>query len=163
MERICLPRHFTVILVLAVSVLSVAAGCSNPNETSFDKNARCWSENEVPTPSPLLDNYQIVYRLTDLPDTISSIVGPMANPGGSFNGSDLVFPGVPSRRLVFGGHSENGAFAYFEQGGFAPHHRLIVFRIRDGATIEIFSALMYAGANNLEQLRGYVERCEVFQ
>jgi hypothetical protein len=88
----------------------------------------------------------------------------MADPGEAFNMGDLIDPSLPMRRLEFGGHSEYGAFVYFAQGGFVPSHGLIVFQFHGGQAIVVFSARFIRGdARNVEQIREFIDLCEVIQ
>lgn len=82
----------------------------------------------------------------------------MADPGEAYNETDVVDPGLPMQRLTLGGYSEDRAFVYFEQGGYAPIQCLVVYRLQEDRAAEIFYATpTRRGATDLEQLRNIVE------
>jgi hypothetical protein len=113
--------------VLAFALLTVlVSGCTleekkyesplprslNPAETKF-----------------ISTDFELKYRTEELPKKIVNSLGFIANPGEAFNPTDVVDPNLPSRRIIFAGISENMVFVYFEQGGFAPHCRLLLYEL----------------------------------
>jgi hypothetical protein len=59
---------------------------------------------------------------------------PMAEPGAPYNSTDARTNAFPNTRFVMGGRAERVAFIVFQEGGFVPRQRIIVFRM-DGDSV----------------------------
>jgi hypothetical protein len=54
----------------------------------------------------------------------------MANPGGKWQATDVILEGnLPWRRLIFAGTSDRYVLLYYERGGIAHSHHLVLFHL----------------------------------
>ena len=56
----------------------------------------------------------------------------MAEIGEPFNGTDMIDPRLPGRKLRFAGSSESCAFVLYFQGGFVPSAHLLIAQLDSG-------------------------------
>jgi hypothetical protein len=65
----------------------------------------------------------------------------MVNPGQIFNSTDeILYPKLPSRRLIFAGQSQQYCFIYYEKGGIADHIAFVIYDCSE-AIPKLFLAL----------------------
>jgi hypothetical protein len=83
----------------------------------------------------LKSNFEMVYTVEALPKKVAEQIRPIANPSEPYNSSDLMDPNLPSRRIVFGGTSQQFVFVLCDQGGFAPYRCLLLFPLFDSSHI----------------------------
>lgn len=79
----------------------------------------------------------------------------LANPGQKYQDTDVVEePGLPLRRMVFAGASENKWFIYYESGGIGHSYAVVVFgRQRDGRVRFLWGGMSSARAADMNELR----------
>jgi hypothetical protein len=81
---------------------------------------------------------QPVARVAQLPAEVHDLLlsnGPVSDPGGPFNGSDVIDESaqpVPGQRLVAGQASQDAICLQVEQGGRGLHHAILQFQRRGG-------------------------------
>jgi hypothetical protein len=114
----------------------------------------------------LTDNFKIITTVSGLSPSVQKIFQEkggsrmiMANPGGSFNPSDVISdPTVPLERLIFAGVSSDKNFVHYEQGGRGYSYIIEVFKIRPGAEAQpLWRGYCREPAANLEKLRSQTE------
>ena len=78
----------------------------------------------------LSEKFEIVYDRDQIKKSVLAMVSggykPIANPGEKYNESDMFDLNYPSRKLIFAGSSEKMLFVHYAQGGFSPHHVLLL-------------------------------------
>jgi hypothetical protein len=111
-------RIFVVLAFVSVIALT---GCAI-NQTPLKQASRDQIDQAF-----LNSNFEMVYTVEALPKEIAEQIRPIANPSEPYNSSDLMNPNLPSRRIVFGGISQQFAFVLYDQGGFAPYRCLLLF------------------------------------
>jgi hypothetical protein len=64
--------------------------------------------------------------------------GRLAAPGEHWNATDVMFPGLATRRLIWVSRSEQFFVAHYEQGGFFDSAHIAIARVRsDGSGYEL--------------------------
>ena len=78
----------------------------------------------------------------------------MADPGQPFQATDLmVTPRLPARRLVSAGCSPDHCLVYYERGGFARVHYIVLFDTTDAPARFVHGGGAAGGLTDLEQVR----------
>jgi hypothetical protein len=80
----------------------------------------------------------------------------MANPGETFNASDVVsnHSHIPGRRLIFAGVLGDKYFVHYEQGGIALFRKISFFEMPSSATVTtLWSGYCFGAAANIDELR----------
>lgn len=78
----------------------------------------------------------------------------MADPGQPFQATDvMVTPRLPARRLVAAGCSPDHCLVYYERGGFARVHQIVLFSRTDTSARFAHGGVAAGGLTNLEQVR----------
>lgn len=82
----------------------------------------------------------------------------MANPGEEYQSTDVIDrPGLPWRRLLFAGASEDNIFVLYEKGGRAHSYHVAVFHFGAEKKAKLlWFGTGLSGAASLEQLRTMV-------
>jgi hypothetical protein len=117
-------HHAVVVLATGAFLLAASfrAGASSPERPSDFQ------------PS----HYRLVHGKSEVPaavlDSFSALCGgcPLADIGAPFNATDIVYPGLPARRLVSAGASRTQWFLEYEHGGRGLHSHFALFELRDG-------------------------------
>jgi hypothetical protein len=142
-------------LFLLIASLS---GCANE-----DKNAqKPDSSNDANNPALtwiLKDDYKPVWLFRDLPADVRAVINaPMAEPNEPFNSSDVMVLGLPLRRFILGGFSDDYAFIFYERGGFVYTRPFVVVK-RDSrkAKIIFFDFFTYK-IESQEKLKSLIRR-----
>jgi len=124
-----------VIVVIAATAFAVASHTGqtpapNSNVSPIQKNARILAPSEVE--SLLGSQFVLVRKVGQVPPTLkqsftnfTGLPFDMNDPGGRI-GTDLVIPGLTSRRLVFAALGDKSAVLVYEQGGYATTLNAIV-------------------------------------
>jgi hypothetical protein len=88
-----------------------------------------------------------------------TVWGKMADPNQPFNAGDVIEANDirPSRRFITGGFSDDRAFIFYEQGGFAFNTKLIVMR-RNRSVDFVFFGFCWENASSLEQLKEVIKK-----
>jgi hypothetical protein len=83
----------------------------------------------------------------------------LANPGQKYQVTDVVEePGLPLRRMVFAGASENKWFIYYEMGGIGHSYALVVFgRQTDGRVRFLWGGMGSERAADINELRKMID------
>jgi hypothetical protein len=75
-----------------------------------------------------------------LPKSVRSRIPRMSNPGGLFAATDvLILPGIPTRRLVFGGISDQYCLVHYEYGGIAHGYMTALFGLSGNQSIPLWA------------------------
>ena len=78
----------------------------------------------------------------------------MADPGAPFQATDvMVAPRLPARRLVAAGCSADHCLVYYERGGFAHVHQIVLFGKADTAFRFVEGGVAPGGLADLEQVK----------
>ena len=78
----------------------------------------------------------------------------MADPGQPFQATDvMVMPRLPARRLVSAGCSADHCLVYYERGGFARVHQIVLFSTADTPARLVHGGVAAGGLADLEQVR----------
>jgi hypothetical protein len=78
----------------------------------------------------------------------------MADPGQPFQATDvMVTPRLPARRLVSAGCSVDHCLVYYERGGFARVHHIVLFSTADSPARLVHGGVAAGGLTDLEQVR----------
>lgn len=78
----------------------------------------------------------------------------MADPGAPFQATDvMVTPRLPARRLVAAGCSADHCLVYYERGGFAHVHQIVLFGKADTAFRFVEGGVAPGGLADLEQVK----------
>ena len=78
----------------------------------------------------------------------------MADPGAPFQATDvMVAPRLPARRLVAAGCSADHCLVYYERGGFAHVHQIVLFGKADTAFRFVEGGVAPGGLSDLEQVK----------
>ena len=112
-------------ILFALLAVSMAVGCATQNKY-VKPSSRPLNKVELKFIS---QDFDLLYRKVEMPNSIIALVSPIAEIGERFNSTDMVEEGLLSRRIVFGGKSENMDFLFLDQGGFVPDRRLLIFNI----------------------------------
>ncbi len=74
----------------------------------------------------------------------------LANPGQKYQVTDVILePGLPRRRLVFGGEGAKSWFIYYEHGGIGRGYAVVVFRKEPTGGVEF----LWGGAGPSERAK----------
>jgi len=157
------------ILIVAVVVTAIAAGVvffvtwnsERPLSVSpVPKNAPTLNQADV---EKLLQvkQFRTVRLVRQLPSTLkqsftNSIGIPfdMVDPGKPMS-TDNIIPGVPTRRLIFAGVSDDSAILVYEQGGYTGEFNVLVFWYGDGG--RNWKATLNTPASDIPSLRRIIE------
>ncbi len=78
----------------------------------------------------------------------------MADPGQPFQATDvMVTPRLPARRLVAAGCSADHCLVYYERGGFAHVHQIVLFGTTDASARVVHGGVAAGGLTDLDQVR----------
>jgi hypothetical protein len=78
----------------------------------------------------------------------------MADPGAPFQATDVMMtPRLPSRRLVAAGCSADHCLVYYERGGFAHVHQIVLFSKTETAARFVQGGVAAGGLTDLEQVK----------
>jgi hypothetical protein len=89
-----------------------------------------------------------------LSDLFGSGTLDMADPGQPFQATDvMVTPRLPGRRLIAAGCSPEHCLVYYERGGFAHVHQILLFSTADAAARLVHGGVAAAGLADLDQVR----------
>ena len=141
------------VVAILVSIISLC-GCSNE-----DKNVQ---NSEPPTDANnpaiawiLKGDYKPAQNFRDLPaDARAVINATMAEPNEPFNSSDVMVLGLPLRRFILGGFSDDYAFIFYERGGFAYFCPFVVVNRDSGKDkIIFFGFFTFKNVKSLEELK----------
>jgi hypothetical protein len=78
----------------------------------------------------------------------------MADPGQPFQATDvMVTPRLPARRLIAAGCSPDHCLVYYERGGFAHVHQIVLLSTTGGAARLVDGGVAAGGLTGLEQVR----------
>ena len=78
----------------------------------------------------------------------------MADPGAPFQATDvMITPRLPARRLVAAGCSADHCLVYYERGGFAHVHQIVLFSKTDTAFRFVEGGVAPGGLSDLEQVK----------
>jgi hypothetical protein len=78
----------------------------------------------------------------------------MADPGQPFQATDvMVMPRLPARRLVAAGCSPDHCVVYYERGGFAHVHQIVLFSTTDAAARLVHGGVAAGGLEDLDQVK----------
>lgn len=157
------------ILIAAVVITAIAAGGmffitwnSVPplSVRPVPKNAPTLNQADV---EKLLNvkQFSIVRRVRQVPfavkQSFTNLTGlpfDMVDPGKPMS-TDNIIPGVPTRRLIFAGVSDDSAILVYEQGGYVGEFNVLVFWYGDGG--RDWKATLNTPAKDVPSLRRIVE------
>jgi len=89
-----------------------------------------------------------------LSDLFGSDTLDMADPGQPFQATDvMVMPRLPARRLVAAGCSPDHCLVYYERGGFAHIHQIVLFSTADAAARLVHGGVAAGGLADLDQVK----------
>ncbi len=78
----------------------------------------------------------------------------LAEPGARFQATDVVVgPRLPARRLITAGCSADHCLVYYERGGFAHVHQIVLFSKDDASARFVHGGVAAGGLADLEQVR----------
>jgi hypothetical protein len=78
----------------------------------------------------------------------------MADPGQPFQATDvMVTPRLPARRLVAAGCSQDHCLVYYERGGFAHIHQIVLFSTTESAARRVHGGVAAGGLADLDQVK----------
>jgi len=79
----------------------------------------------------------------------------MANPGEKYQVTDVITErGLPRRRLLFAGVSDNKWFIQYERGGLGHSYFVVVFSVEPRGAVRFFwGGAGFQGAKDLDDLR----------
>ena len=78
----------------------------------------------------------------------------MADPGQPFQATDvMVMPRLPARRLLAAGCSPDHCLVYYERGGFAHIHQIVLFSTTDAAARLVHGGVAAGGLADLDQVK----------
>jgi len=107
-------------------------------------------------------NYEIVYRVEEIPESIHKLLlnkfnnKGFANPNEDFNPTDVIWDhNLPQRRLVFAGNSPDSWFVCYEHGGIGYHCHMIIFSIENKEMQVLFNGGC-SKPQNPDQLKQWV-------
>jgi hypothetical protein len=91
---------------------------------------------------------------TALSDLFGGKTLDMANPGQPFQATDvMVTPRLPARRLVAAGCSQDHCLVYYERGGFAHVHQIVLFGTTDATARLVHGGVAPGGLADLDQVK----------
>jgi hypothetical protein len=77
--------------------------------------------------------FNAVHEVKSLPQAVRSEIGDLAEPGASFQSTDVIRgKGLPSRRLIFAGLSDKYCIVHYERGGIAHSFLVAVLGLSNG-------------------------------
>ena len=127
-----------------------------------------WAQTPAPALSATLrghvrtEQFAAVATVGELPDavrgTLKELFGgrslDLAEPGAPFQKTDvLVLPRLPSRRLILAGCSADHCLVYYERGGFAHVHQIVLFGTADAAVRFVDGGIAAGGLTDLDQVQ----------
>ena len=91
---------------------------------------------------------------TALSDLFGSGTLEMADPGQPFQATDvMVTPRLPARRLASAGCSADHCLVYYERGGFAHVHQIVLFGRTETSARFVHGGVAPGGLSSIEQVR----------
>ena len=91
---------------------------------------------------------------TALTDLFGSGTLEMADPGQPFQATDvMVMPRLPARRLTTAGCSSDHCLVYYERGGFAHIHQIVLVSTADAAARLVHGGVAAGGLADLDQVK----------
>ena len=108
------------------------------------------------------EEFSPVAKVADLPPAVREALAKLfgggalelAEPGARFQATDvMVTPRLPARRLVSAGCSSDHCLVYYERGGFAHVHQIVLFSKTDASASFVHGGVGAGGLNGLEQVR----------
>jgi hypothetical protein len=106
------------------------------------------------------NDFQLIHYLNELPDVAKPLfknkVGnrfAMADAGKPWQVGCVGDGDLPRERFIFGGISNNFAFAYFEHGGISHSHSVEVYRVSTTGWQPAWEQYVPGAAHNINQLR----------
>ena len=111
----------------------------------------------------LLDgNFTIITNTTGLPLNIRSAFATvtrtkpfaLANPGQKYQQTDVIYKeGLPRRRLILAGGSNNRWFIHYEYGGWGHGYAILIFTTQPDQAVQFAGATLPRETSNLNDLR----------
>ena len=111
--------------VIALTGCAIAQEKTPPKQASLDQIDQAF----------LKSNFEMVYTVEEVPKEVAEQIRPIANPSEPYNDSDMMNPNLPSKRIVFGGKSQQFVFILCDQGGFIPSRYLLLFPLSDSNSV----------------------------
>ena len=91
--------------------------------------------------------------LKQLPPLLASAlrekIGPMADRGEFFNATDVIIKPGPGRRFIRAGHVRDTWFVWYEQGGIAYFHAIVMFGSDGRGGLEVIREYQGSWNDNL--------------
>jgi hypothetical protein len=147
--------RFGVVAVVAFALLGAWVLHSQPKSSDTELTAalrdHVRSERFVPLATVTALPASVRKALSDLfgSDTLE-----MADPGQPFQATDvMVMPRLPARRLVAAGCSPDHCLVYYERGGFAHIHQIVLFSTTDAAARLAHGGVAPGGLADLDQVK----------
>lgn len=116
------------------------------------------------------ERFEPIATVAGLPDgvrqTLADLFGDpsleLADPGQRFQSSDvMVTPRLPARRLVAAGCSPDHCLVYYERGGFARVHQIVLFSTTAASARLVHGGVAAGGLTDLEQVKDALVSGEV--
>ena len=115
----------------------------------------------------LVRQFTIVTKTQDVPEPVRVLLaaltktdGPVfAEPGAKYQATDVIAdPGLPRRRLIFGGNGKGTYFVSYEMGGRGHSYHVAVFEFVPGRISLVWRAVLEKRFDNLTDLRGAIRK-----
>ncbi len=134
-------------ILIRVNLEPVPKGAPNLNQADIEKMLG-------------VERFQIVRRVRDVPvavqksfTNLTSFPFEMADPGKNMM-DDVIVPGLPARRLVFAGISDDSAFVVYEQGGYVDTLEAVFFWFELGG--RNWGTILTVSVNDVASLRAAI-------
>jgi hypothetical protein len=125
--------HFSILIALIVAI----AGCASLSQSRSEPQPRELTAIEKDF---IANDYELIYRIKELPKPIATLFlqqpPAMANPGEPYNETDVFDPALPFTQLSWAGISKGIVFLFYKQGGFIPHQKIVIFKLKQDQIIQ---------------------------
>ena len=147
------PRWLATSLALSLTVASAVAGQPSTSPAALPDALRAHLRGEHFSPLPTVAALPGGLRQA-LSELFNAPALDMADPGTPFQATDvMVTPRLPARRLVAAGCSADHCLVYYERGGFAHVHQIVLFSKSDTAIRFVEGGVGPGGLSDLEQVK----------
>jgi hypothetical protein len=173
LEKRLIRRHL-IVVSLGAAILGFSAHAQQATVPSAPAATTAKSAGDLPArfhrtlsqaqKQHILDGQFTVLTSTDampphLKEAFEMITGlrqfEMANLGQKYQATDVITePGLPFRRLLFAGVSDDKWFIQYERGGYGHSYAVVVFSVEPRGTVRFFwGGTGFQGAKDLDDLR----------
>ena len=147
--------RFGVVAVVAFAVLGAWVAHSQPTPVDAGFTAALRDHVRAEDFTPLTSVATLPASVRDaLTELFRGKALDMADPGQPFQATDvMVTPRLPPRRLVMAGCSPDHCLVYYERGGFAHVHHVVLFDTTTHTARFVHGGVVAGGLTGLDQVK----------